>query len=204
VREAAVSVLDEVERGLRQTEAKKSQFSSAELLEGRGALGHRLKLPAEGDDRRERDDHHAATLYSGDLRSAIVAEARTWIGTPFRWGQATKGRGVDCKGLLWGVARELGRPEAQSEFAQFVGYRDKTDVRHLLKGIGALFNRVKEMRPGDILVLIVGWQPQHIAIYAGGGKIIHTARGIGQVREVPLGKSRRVHSIWTWRGLNEH
>jgi cell wall-associated NlpC family hydrolase len=57
------------------------------------------------------------------------------------------------------------------------------------------------MRPGDILILVVGRQPQHVAIYAGEGKIIHTARGVGQVREVPLGKSRRIHSIWTWRGL---
>jgi cell wall-associated NlpC family hydrolase len=135
------------------------------------------------------------------IRDAIVAEARSWVGTPFRWGQATKGRGADCKGLLWGVARELGRPEAQSEFARFVGYQDKADVRHLLRGIGALFVRVREMRPGDILVLVVGRQPQHVAIYAGGGKIIHTARGVGQVREVPLGRSRRIHSIWTWRGL---
>lgn len=129
----------------------------------------------------------------------VVAEARSWIDTAFAWGQAAKGVGCDCKGLVWGVARELGRVEADSEFAQFVGYRDRGDARHLQRGLAALFDRVAEMLPGDVLLIIVAGKPQHIAIFAGNGRIIHTARGLARVRETPLGKSRLVHSIWRWR-----
>jgi cell wall-associated NlpC family hydrolase len=36
-------------------------------------------------------------------RSAIVAEARTWIGTPYRHQASLKGVGCDCLGLVRGV-----------------------------------------------------------------------------------------------------
>ncbi len=38
-------------------------------------------------------------------REAIVAEARSWIGTPYRHGAALKGSGCDCLGLVRGVWR---------------------------------------------------------------------------------------------------
>jgi cell wall-associated NlpC family hydrolase len=42
-----------------------------------------------------------------DVGELVAAEALTWIGTPFVWGQSVKERGCDCKGLIAGVAREL-------------------------------------------------------------------------------------------------
>jgi hypothetical protein len=47
----------------------------------------------------------------------FVAETRAWLGTPFHWQASRKGVGCDCKGLVWGVARALGMPEADSPFA---------------------------------------------------------------------------------------
>jgi cell wall-associated NlpC family hydrolase len=52
----------------------------------------------------------------GDL---VAAEVEKWNRTPFHEQQATKGRGCDCKGLLWGVARDLGFPEAESFYATY-------------------------------------------------------------------------------------
>jgi NlpC/P60 family putative phage cell wall peptidase len=40
-------------------------------------------------------------------RSLIVAEARSWIGTPYRHQASLKGAGCDCLGLVRGVWRAL-------------------------------------------------------------------------------------------------
>jgi NlpC/P60 family putative phage cell wall peptidase len=40
-------------------------------------------------------------------RSAIVAEARSWIGTPYRHQASVKGVGCDCLGLVRGVWRAV-------------------------------------------------------------------------------------------------
>src|SRR3954454_1342913 len=40
-------------------------------------------------------------------RTAIVAEARAWIGTPYRHQASLKGIGCDCLGLVRGVWRAL-------------------------------------------------------------------------------------------------
>lgn len=40
-------------------------------------------------------------------RSAIVAEARSWIGTPYRHQASLKGVGCDCLGLIRGVWRAV-------------------------------------------------------------------------------------------------
>ena len=37
-----------------------------------------------------------ATSSFRDLRSAVVAEALSWAGTPYHHAQAVKGRGIDC------------------------------------------------------------------------------------------------------------
>ncbi|MBN8919523.1 MAG: C40 family peptidase [Rhizobiales bacterium] len=43
----------------------------------------------------------------GLSRTAIVAEARSWIGTPYRHQASLKGVGCDCLGLVRGVWRAL-------------------------------------------------------------------------------------------------
>jgi NlpC/P60 family putative phage cell wall peptidase len=47
-------------------------------------------------------------------RIAIVAEARAWIGTPYRHQASLKGVGCDCLGLVRGVWRGLLGAEPQS------------------------------------------------------------------------------------------
>jgi cell wall-associated NlpC family hydrolase len=48
-----------------------------------------------------------------DLRSQIVTEAKSWIGTPFEHGQCKKGVGCDCATILNGV------------YSRFFGYEIK-------------------------------------------------------------------------------
>lgn len=42
-------------------------------------------------------------MTESSLREAIVAECRSWVGTPYVLGACVKGAGVDCVSLLYGV-----------------------------------------------------------------------------------------------------
>lgn len=42
------------------------------------------------------------------LRSAIVSEARSWLGTPYHLGACLKGAGCDCATLLLGIYQACG------------------------------------------------------------------------------------------------
>jgi NlpC/P60 family putative phage cell wall peptidase len=55
-----------------------------------------------------------------DLRARIVAEARTWIDTPYVHQASLKGAGCDCLGLVRGVWREVmgSEPEAPPPYSR--------------------------------------------------------------------------------------
>lgn len=136
----------------------------------------------------------------------IAAEAETWIGTPFHWQGRVKGAGVDCKGLLAGVAAACGRSEADSLEALAGDYGDSkpVPVARLKEGLARLFDRAWERQPGDVLLCFVHGKAQHLAIAAPiEGQLSRTIQamqvGPQQVLaiRVPQGS---VDSIWRWRG----
>lgn len=133
----------------------------------------------------------------------IVAAARLWLGTPFHWGASVRGVGCDCKGLIAGVARDLGRAEAASVEALACDYgTGRFTPERLRAGLARLFDPADEPEPGDVLLLKVAGKAQHLAIYAGNGRMIHTySKGPGCVIEVPMGATwrRALDSIWRWR-----
>ena len=47
------------------------------------------------------------------IRTRIVAEARAWIGTPYRHQASLQGVGCDCLGLVRGVWRALNGAEPE-------------------------------------------------------------------------------------------
>lgn len=85
-------------------------------------------------------------------QTAIVAEARAWIGTPYLHQASCKGAGTDCLGLLRGVWRSLhgGEPQAvpayTQDWAEPSGHEVLTDaaMRWLISAQGE--------NPGDILL----------------------------------------------------
>lgn len=136
-------------------------------------------------------------------REQIVAEARSWIGTPVRHQGQTKGVSVDCKGLAVGVPRALELPEADSVAALVCDYRPGFKGRALLAGLRDTLIRVPEAEAGDLLAILWGREPEprHLAFLTEPGWIIHAyGGGVGRVAEVPLGPMR-VHSCWTWPSL---
>jgi len=99
-------------------------------------------------------------------RAAIVAEARGWIGTPYRHQASRKGVGCDCLGLVRGVWRALIGPEPEAtppyaaDWAEASGSEALADaaLRHLVAIDCSAF------AAGD--VLLFRWRAGFIAKHA--------------------------------------
>lgn len=139
----------------------------------------------------------------------IADEAREWIGTKFVWQASQKGVGCDCKGLVWGVARELGFPEAESLYAKVADYANDRPVPSALlqEGIAAIFDPVgyADRKPGDILLMkhCVGGPVGHLAIVSSDDSAIHAQIGpkdwVKETKLRALLAKCPLVSVWRWR-----
>jgi NlpC/P60 family putative phage cell wall peptidase len=138
--------------------------------------------------------------------------AREWLGTPFHWEASVKGVGCDCRGLLAGVARELGRPEAAAIEANLVGYSRRIDEVALLAGLDRLFDpRSAAPELGDVLAFRIpvlrSRKVQHLGLYAGNDRVIHAySRDPAQVIESPIAgmaaQAIELAGVWRWKPLH--
>ena len=113
-------------------------------------------------------------------RAQVVAEARSWIGTPFQHQARVKGVGVDCAGVVICVARTLG---LVSPHFDVQGYARQPDGHSLLCHCDQTMRAVprEAMQPGDVVVVSFDRDPGHVGIvgdYTHGGLSIIHALGI--------------------------
>jgi len=94
------------------------------------------------------------------LRDNIVQTAKRFIGTPYRWGGESAGRGFDCSGLTMTVYRLNGMELPRNSRSQF---RVGTPIRR-----GAL-------QMGDLVFFSTNRRNRvsHVGVYTGSGKFIH-------------------------------
>jgi cell wall-associated NlpC family hydrolase len=114
-----------------------------------------------------------------DQRAAIVAEARSWMGTPFVDCARVKGAGVDCAQFIAAVyERILGRPiSIESYSPQWHLHRDEERYIQGLLDHGCREIGQAEVLPGDIALYKVGRCFSHGAIVLDWPKeIIHAVK----------------------------
>ncbi|MEU8589916.1 NlpC/P60 family protein [Streptomyces sp. NPDC048664] len=101
--------------------------------------------------------------------AAALAAARSALGRPYVWG-ATGPGGFDCSGLMqWSYAHAgVGLPRTSQE-QRFAGHRVP----------------LSQARPGDIVVYRA--DASHVAMYVGGGRVIHAPHPGAAVRYDPVG-----------------
>jgi NlpC/P60 family putative phage cell wall peptidase len=139
-------------------------------------------------------------------RGAIVAEARRWLGTPYRHQASVCGAGTDCLGLVRGVWRAVvgGEPEKPPpytpDWAEAMGEETLLAAarRHLTEiAIGGA-------REGDVLLfrLALGSPAKHAGIVSGEDRIIHAywGRGVCETRLVPWW-TRRIAAAFQFPGV---
>jgi NlpC/P60 family putative phage cell wall peptidase len=114
-------------------------------------------------------------------RAAIVAEALSWIGTPYRHQASLKGVGCDCLGLVRGVWRAFHGVEPEPLPAYTVDWAEASG-RETLAEAGArhlIPVSVDNAMPGD--VLLYRWRhglpAKHAAILVPGERFVHAHQG---------------------------
>lgn len=134
------------------------------------------------------DDSRLATRHS-PARSEIVAEARSWIGTPYHHQASVKGVGCDCLGLVRGVWRAVYGAEPEpvpgytSDWGEISG--EETMISAARRHLSEI--SVGEALPGDVLVFRIrrGRMAKHAGLLSAPGRFIHAQEG-GPVSEVPF------------------
>ena len=101
------------------------------------------------------------------MRETIIAEARRWIGTPYRHQGADRGVGCDCLGLVRGVWRAVYGRDPEVPPAYSADWAETTGEETLIEAAARHMSAVppSEMAPGDLLVF--RWRPHLPAKHVG-------------------------------------
>ena len=138
--------------------------------------------------------------------SDVIAEARSWLGTPYHHQQCAKGHGVDCARLVEGVGVALGlMPHLTSELVRYSRLPNPHQMRRVLE-MYMLEIPSDEAVYGDVFWMC--WRPgvpQHLGFFSDhlGGGMIHAHGESGFVVETALSAHTRsqIHGWWRYKGL---
>lgn len=93
-------------------------------------------------------------------REAIVAYAKQFLGNPYVYGGSSLTDGTDCSGFTMRIYEHFGISTGRSSRDQAAKGREIA---------------VSDVQPGDLLFYASGDTINHVAMYIGGGQIIHAA-----------------------------
>ncbi len=110
--------------------------------------------------------------------ASVLATGHRYVGERYLYGGETPGLGFDCSG-----------------FVQYVFGRHSIDLprtsRQQAHAGRALPRRVNALKPGDLMLFSSkGGRVDHVAIYAGNNRILHSSAGGGGVMYDDLSSSR--------------
>ena len=95
-----------------------------------------------------------------DVRSALCDYALQFVGNPYVWGGTSLTNGCDCSGFTMQIMAQYGVYLSHSSRAQA---NEGTTVS------------TSELKPGDLIFYGKGSYINHVAIYIGGGQIVHAS-----------------------------
>lgn len=114
-------------------------------------------------------------------RQDIVDTARQYLGVKWKHQGRNPESGLDCLGLIVQVAKDLGMNPHDP-----VDYTKAPDGKRLMAELNTQLTLVINYQVGDILLMRMGTNPQHLAIVTETGGIIHSYANIRKVVEHPL------------------
>jgi cell wall-associated NlpC family hydrolase len=131
-------------------------------------------------------------------REALIAEARSWVETPFHAQARLKGVGVDCIGVIVGAARALGL-----ELADERAYPLRPNGT-LLRELNRRLERIDALEPACVVAMqwVDEREPHHVALYTGA-TLIHAYASVRRCVEQPFDAylADRVRAIYRIPGV---
>ena len=116
----------------------------------------------EAETAKPKKETKAATVPAGgDERDAIVAYAKQFLGNPYKYGGTSLTEGCDCSGFTMQV------------YSKF-GYSIGRDSRSQANASGSTIDE-GSLRKGDLIFYASEDTINHVGIYIGDGKIIHSS-----------------------------
>ena len=140
-------------------------------------------------------------------RERALAEARLWLGTPYRHQASLRGEGADCLGLVRGVWRAVvgGEPESVPPYSP--DWAERGDAETLLAAARQWLVEVDltEARPGDVLLFRMSPEApvKHCGVLSCTDgpepRLIHAYWGRSVVESwMGVWWSRRLAAAFTW------
>jgi len=132
-----------------------------------------------------------------DWRERVVAEARSWIKTPYHHLADVKGVGVDCAMLTWRVFSDLGYidvPDPRPYPPHW--HLHRSEEKYLLNFETWAFP-VDEPQPGDIALFRFGRTVSHSGIVTSPTTMVHSYLGLGCWEDDLRSHQARFHSYWS-------
>ena len=137
-------------------------------------------------------------------RAAVVAEALTWLKTPYHHEARVKGSGVDCGTLLLEVYEAVGLTPHINVPHYAHDFHIHRDQEWYKNYVDAHATPTMEPKPGDITLYRFGRILSHGAIVIKWPQIIHAYLEAGAVvlddAEANHGLLRRQAGFWTFWG----
>ena len=95
-----------------------------------------------------------------DIRVDVCQYAKEFLGNPYVWGGTSLTKGADCSGYVMGVFKNFGVKLPRTS-------REQANSGRTIS--------VSEAKPGDLIFYGNGKTINHVAIYIGGGQVIHAS-----------------------------
>lgn len=135
---------------------------------------------------------------------AAYREAERWIGTPFRHQGRRRAIGVDCLGLILGVAVAIGQCSIDAPATYACDWHARARDEPLWRGLQARFRERRRGEPstrGDVLLFRLQRRRAacHLAIL-GEARLIHALARVGVVQtDFSAVWRRRLVARFEWR-----
>lgn len=139
------------------------------------------------------------------MRDRIVAEALSWMGTPYHHRARLKGAGVDCAQILIAVFVAVGLVDDFDPGDYPPDWMMHRDEERYLGFVGRHAEQVEEPLPGDVVLYRVGRCYSHAGIVLGWPEIVHASNRDGEVVRADGRQgwlSDRQRTYWRVRGVS--
>jgi cell wall-associated NlpC family hydrolase len=132
-------------------------------------------------------------------REEVLAEARSWLNTPYHHQGRIKGAGVDCGQLLLAVYAAVGIiPDTEVGNYSNEWHLHRDEERYL-GWVEKFAHQVETPKPGDIALFKFGRCVSHGAIVVQWPLVLHSYIRQGCVLTLATGDelNGRLHSFWS-------